>query len=212
MLGIHDYPLFLGAALLLNVTPGPDTFYILTHSIKGGRKAGIISVLGISSGLLLHTVAVSMGLSAALLTSASLFALIKFIGAFYLVFLGMKALFSTQGSLELGAETPSTASSWRVYRQGLLTNALNPKVALFFLALLPQFVDKASSSPGLALFVLGFSFILTCTCWCVMVAIFASSFRNLLRSKSVIAKTFDKVTGLMFIGLGFKLALSKQPP
>jgi threonine/homoserine/homoserine lactone efflux protein len=210
MLGIHDYPLFIASAVLLNVTPGPDTIYILARSVGEGRKAGLLSVFGIASGLLLHTVAVSAGLSAVLLASARLFTAVKLIGGLYLVFLGVKSLFSKSGVLMSDGGSARNQTAWKIYRQGVFTNALNPKVALFFLALLPQFVNKTTAAPGLAFFLLGASFIATCTLWCLLLAFFASSFSAFIRRHERVAKWIDAGTGVLFIGLGARLALAKQ--
>jgi threonine/homoserine/homoserine lactone efflux protein len=139
MFGIHDFGAFLAAGILLNLTPGPDTFYILGRSIAQGRRAGIASVLGISSGALIHTLAAALGLSVLLTASASAFLAVKLAGAAYLVYLGAKMFFGRKSATTLPTGF-SSSSFFTVYRQGLLTNVLNPKVALFFLAFMPQSV------------------------------------------------------------------------
>ena len=140
MLGIHDYWLFVLAAILLIVAPGQDTLYILGRSIGQGRRIGVAAALGVSAGTLVHTFAAALGLSAIVATSATAFLAIKLAGAAYLVYLGVRALvkptIATPSAHGLGA-----ADARKAFRQGLLTNVLNPKVALFFLAFLPQFVD-----------------------------------------------------------------------
>ena len=140
MFGIHDFGLFLAAGFLLNLTPGPDTLYILGRSVAQGRGAGVASALGISLGSIFHTCAAALGLSAILATSALAFAAIKLLGGAYLVFLGIKMILDRRRELTL----PSNFRRWTTlaaFRQGVLTNLLNPKVALFFLAFLPQFID-----------------------------------------------------------------------
>src|SRR6476659_1322301 len=140
MFGIHDFGLFLVAGILLNLTPGPDTLYILGRSVAQGREAGIASAFGISLGSIFHTCAAALGLSAILATSALAFSAIKLLGGAYLVFLGVKMLLDRRKRLSLPAHFRWSTTA-AAFRQGVLTNILNPKVALFFLAFLPQFID-----------------------------------------------------------------------
>ncbi len=209
MFGIQNFDLFLVSAVILNVTPGPDTMYILGRSLSEGRKAGVVSVLGISSGLLLHTIAVSVGLSAIFLSSSILFALVKLIGATYLVYLGIKTLMR-RGSPTYESAAVVPANSWTIYRQGLLTNALNPKVALFFLALLPQFGSQTPQHSGLPFFLLGLTFIATTTSWCLILAISASHFRGAIQRSDRFRRWIDSLLGMMFIGLGLKLGFASH--
>lgn len=144
MFGIHDFGLFLMAGILLNLTPGPDTAYILGRSITQGREAGIASALGICVGSIFHTFAAALGLSAILATSAVAFSAIKLIGGVYLIFLGIRMLLERCNQLSL----PSTfrrRTRIAAFRQGVLTNVLNPKVALFFLAFLPQLLQSINT-------------------------------------------------------------------
>ena len=136
--------MFVLSGILLNLTPGQDTVYIVGRSVSQGRRAGLLSVLGIVSGSVIHTVAAAFGLSAILATSAQAFVVVKLAGAAYLAYLGIKMLLERPTSVEAAAEfTPER--DWAVYRAGLLTNVSNPKVALFFLAFLPQFVARRRS-------------------------------------------------------------------
>src|SRR4029450_2255308 len=140
MPGIHDYWLFVLSGILLNLTPGQDTFFILGNSLGAGRRAGVASALGISVGSVVHTTAAALGLSAILATSATAFTVVKLAGAAYLIYVGVRAL--TSRSLVPGAVTAEAATAARAaFRRGVVTNLLNPKVALFFLAFLPQFID-----------------------------------------------------------------------
>src|SRR6202047_4546149 len=143
MFGIHDFPLFLAAGILLNLTPGPDTAYILGRSIAQGRSAGVASAFGIMVGSIFHTCAAALGLSAILAASAWAFTAIKLIGGCYLLFLGIRMLFQRAEQLHVPSGFRRRTSA-AAFRQGVLTNVLNPKVALFFLAFLPQFIDPAS--------------------------------------------------------------------
>jgi RhtB (resistance to homoserine/threonine) family protein len=205
MFGIHDFGLFLVTGILLNLTPGPDTLYILGRSLSQGRRAGVASVLGISTGSLVHTLAAAFGLSAVLAASPAAFAVIKLAGAAYLVYLGVRMLLTRSG----GSVTPSGFSSAgfrAVYRQGVLTNVLNPKVALFFLALMPQFIAAESTEKIAAFITLGLCFITTGTLWCLCLAVFSARLGEKLRRNPRVADILNRVTGGVFIFLGVRLA------
>src|ERR1700719_1317789 len=173
MFGIHDFGLFLAAGILLNLTPGPDTVYILGRSVAQGREAGIASALGICVGSIFHTCAAALGLSAILATSALAFGAVKLLGGAYLIFLGTKKILDRRKHLSLPSNFRRRTTT-AAFRQGIFTNILNPKVALFFLAFLPQFIDRSSNSKVLAFLVLGFTFITTGAIWCLILAWFAS--------------------------------------
>jgi len=208
MFGIHDFSLFLASGILLNLAPGPDTAYILGRSIAQGRTAGIASAFGISMGSIFHTCAAALGLSAFLATSAWAFSAIKLIGGGYLVFLGIKLI------LERGEQfrVPSDFrrfNSGAAFRQGILTNLLNPKVALFFLAFLPQFIDPASTTKIPAFLALGVTFVTTGTIWCVILAWFAAAFSQRLRANRKISQWFNRAIGSLFVFLGVRLAATR---
>src|SRR6516165_1671361 len=169
MFGIHNFALFLTAGILLNLTPGPDTVYILGRTIAQGREAGIASAFGISLGSIFHTCAAALGLSAILATSAVAFGAIKLLGGAYLIFLGIKMILDRRKQLSLPSSFRRRTTS-AAFRQGILTNILNPKVALFFLAFLPQFIDPASNMKIAAFITLGLSFMTTGTIWCLVLA------------------------------------------
>jgi len=209
MFGIHDFGLFLAAAILLNLTPGPDTAYILGRSIAQGRQAGIASALGISVGSIFHTCAAALGLSAILATSALAFGAIKLLGGAYLVFLGMKMILDRRRQLSLpsGFRRHTTIAA---FRQGILTNILNPKVALFFLAFLPQFIHPSSNMKIAAFISLGLTFVTTGTIWCLILAWFASVFSERLRTNETISQWLNRTTGTLFVFLGVRLATIKQ--
>lgn len=208
MFGIHDFGVFVTACVLLNLTPGPDTFYILGRSLAQGRQAGMASALGIGTGALVHTLAAALGLSALLAASATAFMAIKLAGAAYLIWLGAKMLFSKRKPAAL--PTGFSSSGFGVaYRQGLLTNVLNPKVALFFLAFMPQFIDAGSSDQFAAFIVLGLTFVTTGTFWCLGLAWFSSLLGQRLRGSSSLGDIINRAAGALFIGLGIRLAVSK---
>ena len=154
MENITDYLGFIGAVIILSITPGADTIFILTKSIAGGYKQGFASVAGIICGLFVHTALAAFGLSIILMTSSLLFNIVKIAGAAYLIYLGIMAL-KSKSSININKENASS-SFFLVFRQGLFTNLLNPKVALFFLALLPQFVKSNAESP-VPFLILGFT-------------------------------------------------------
>jgi RhtB (resistance to homoserine/threonine) family protein len=208
MFGIHDFGLFLAAGILLNLTPGPDTVYILGRSIAQGREAGIVSALGICLGSIFHTCAAALGLSAILATSALAFGAIKLLGGAYLIFLGIKMFIDRRKQLSLPSNFRRRTTA-AAFRQGVLTNVLNPKVALFFLAFLPQFIEPTSSIKVLAFLMLGFTFVTTGTIWCLILAWFASAFSERLRTNETIAQWLNRTAGALFVFLGLRLATAK---
>jgi threonine/homoserine/homoserine lactone efflux protein len=208
MFGTEHLPLFVLSGILLNLTPGQDTFYIVGRSVSQGRRAGLLSVLGIVSGSIIHTLAAAFGLSAILATSARAFVIVKLAGAAYLAYLGIKLL------LERPAD-PGTAAAftpepdWAIYRAALLTNVLNPKVALFFLAFLPQFVSPAASSRVVSFLFLGALFIFNGTLWCLALVWGASAMSQRLRGGQASGLWLKRATGAIFVGLGVRLAVSR---
>jgi threonine/homoserine/homoserine lactone efflux protein len=208
MFGIHNYWLFIVSGLLLNITPGQDTLYIVGRSVSQGRRAGVLSVLGISTGCLVHTLAAAFGLSAVLAASSEAFMVVKFIGAAYLVYLGFQMILS-RASAPKQLTTGQPARGWMIYRQGILTNVLNPKVALFFLAFLPQFIESGSSTKVVAFLILGLTFIFNGTIWCMLVVWFSSAFSQRLRQRRSMELWLKRAAGALFVGLGLKIALEK---
>ena len=171
MLGIHEIWLFVISGVLLNITPGPDTAYIVGRSAQMGWRGGAAAALGISCGCLVHVFAAAIGLSALLMASSAAFTVIKWAGAAYLCFIGLKMLLSRQpaddAAIGGAAISPRQMFSLRqVFWQGTATNVLNPKVALFFLAFLPQFVDADAPHKPAAFLSLGLIFVFTGTLWC----------------------------------------------
>src|SRR6516164_6909651 len=203
MFGIHNFALFLTAGILLNLTPGPDTVYILGRSIAQGREAGVASAFGISVGSIFHTGAAALGLSSALA-----FGTIKLLGGAYLIFLGIKLILDRRKHLSLPSNF-RRRTTIAAFRQGVLTNLLNPKVALFFLAFLPQFIDPASNAKVFAFIMLGLTFVTTGTIWCLILAWFASSFSKRLRDNETVAQWLNRTAGAIFVFLGLRLATAK---
>ncbi len=209
-LGIHDYWLFVLTGVLLNLTPGQDTMFILGRSLTGGLRSGIASALGIGVGSIFHTVAAAAGLAAILAASPAAFFIIRIAGALYLVYLGAKlVLTKTHQSADVQATPAEEGDERSAFRQGILTNILNPKVALFFLALLPQFIEPGSTSKTLAFLMLGTTFVTTGTLWCLVLACGAARLRQFFRGDPRVRATIDRVTGGLFIALGIRLAVDR---
>ena len=208
MLGTQHYWLFLLSGVLLNLTPGQDTLYIIGRSIAQGQRAGLLSALGISCGSVVHTLAAAFGLSAILATSAVAFSVIKFAGAAYLVYLGVKMWLERPKAQENPA-APKPAGSRGIFSAAVLTNVLNPKVALFYLAFLPQFVDPAANSKLLAFLFLGATFITTGTIWCLILALAAAKVASLIQARKSAGNAARRAVGTLFFGLGVKLAVTK---
>jgi RhtB (resistance to homoserine/threonine) family protein len=206
MFGTQDFIVFLIAGITLNLMPGPDTMYIIGRSIAQGRHAGFLSVLGISTGCLVHTTAAAFGLSAIVVSSAFVFSLVKWAGAAYLVYLGLRMFRHDAPEAQPITSGAASADLWPIYRQGLLTNLLNPKVAVFFLAFLPQFVDSARAHSPLPFLFLGGVFICTGTVWCLFVAAGAATASTMLRTTARSLTIARRITGVVFIGLGLRLA------
>ena len=208
MFGIHDFFVFLATGILLNLTPGQDTFYILGRTISQGRNAGIASVIGIAAGSLVHTLAAAIGLSAILAASASAFVAVKLIGALYLIYLGARMIL-TRSAIASTPNRFASASFFAAFRQGMLTNVLNPKVALFFLAFMPQFIRADSPNKLLAFITLGLCFVTTGTIWCFCLVWFASLLGGRLRDSTTLRDMLNRVAGAIFVFLGIRLVTSK---
>jgi threonine/homoserine/homoserine lactone efflux protein len=209
-LPVHDLPLFMVAAMLVNLTPGPDMLFVVGSSAAHGRRAGVMASLGIGAGCVLHMVLATVGLSALLATSALAFEIVKWVGAAYLVWVGVGML--RRGGAG-GSAAPRMVPPRKVFWQGALTNALNPKVALFFLAFLPQFITPGESGQAMAFLLLGALFNIGGTAVNTVVALLASSVRDRLSgaaSGGRIGAWLQRAAGVLFVGLGLKLALTTR--
>jgi threonine/homoserine/homoserine lactone efflux protein len=206
-LGINEVWLFVLSGLLLNVTPGPDTAYIIGRSIQLGWRGGLAAALGITCGCLVHVFGAAIGLSALLLASSAAFAVVKLAGAAYLLFSGVQMLLSRPQAVAHITRPGDVTPLGRVFWQGALTNALNPKVALFFLAFLPQFVAADSPHKTLAFLVLGLIFIASGTLWCLAVAAFAAKAASRIRHSQGVMVWINRVLGGMFVYLGIRVAM-----
>jgi len=209
MFNIQNLYLFFIASLLLNLTPGNDMIYVASRSISQGIRAGMISALGVFIGCFVHIMAAVFGLSFIIAKSAFLFALIKYLGAGYLIYLGIKALI-TKSDFNKDITTLAPVHKWKLLKQGIITNALNPKVALFFLSFLPQFIQIGSPLYKLQLFSLGLWFDLQGTLILITVAYLLGKTSNFIKNNQKFWRVQEKITGLILIGLGIKVALSSR--
>lgn len=209
----HQLLLFVVAGWLLNLTPGPDVLYIVSHSLRGGTRSGLAASLGVGAGCLVHVTAAAVGVSALLAASASAFTVLKFAGAAYLVWVGARLLLArgpAQRDLIAAGASPVRRPLPEVFRGGFLTNALNPKVALFFLAFVPQFIPADAADKPLAFALLGLIFtantIVLNSGWALAAAWLArrGAVQHWLR-------WLDCAAAVLFIGFGLKLALTEPP-
>lgn len=213
MLGITHFPLFIAAVFLLNFTPGPDTAYIVGRSLAQGRKAGVLSALGVSTGACVHTLASAFGLTALLAASATAFSVFKIAGAVYLIYLGTRLLLTKPqpgGVATAGAATGMPRPLRAVYLQGFWTNVLNPKVMLFFVSFFPQFVSAQSDYKPLAFLVLGGIFVAMSLVWSCFVAWIAGTATQRLSGRARVRQWLERGVGSAFIGLGIKLAMTTR--
>lgn len=205
MLGIIHYEMFLIASIILNITPGSDTIYVLSRSIAQGRRTGIYSVLGTSAGCVIHTVLAALGLSVILAQSALVFMIVKIAGAIYLGYLGLTMLLAKDTLA--AAPTQAAMSPKDTFWQGLIIDVLNPKVALFFLSFLPQFIDPQNSYGMIPFLILGISFIVTGALWLLCVVYFSAKVTTFLREKT---NVMNKVCGSIYLLLGAKLLAAEK--
>jgi threonine/homoserine/homoserine lactone efflux protein len=214
-LAVHDLPLFLTAALLVNLTPGPDMLFVAGSSAVHGRRAGVLAALGVGAGCLVHVALAAVGLSALLAASATAFTLVKWVGAAYLVWVGLSMLRARADvpAADQRAGATLAQGSSRVFWQGAWTNALNPKVALFFLAFLPQFIVPGAPQQALSFLALGLAFTVGGVAVNVGVALLTHRVRQGLSGRGRSARIgawLQRAAGALFVGLGLKLAFSSR--
>lgn len=202
--------LFIAAGWLLNLTPGPDVLYIVTNALKSGVRAGLVAALGIVSGCFVHVFAAAMGVSALLATSAAAFTVLKWVGAAYLLWMGVRLLMSRATPLDLRAGD-AEVDLWRVYRRGFLTNVLNPKVALFFLAFVPQFIAPGADNKVWVFLVLGVIFNLNSLPINFGYAWLAAWAARRVHTVQRAMHWMDRAAGLLFVGFGLRLAMTDHP-
>jgi threonine/homoserine/homoserine lactone efflux protein len=193
---------FLVATIALNLSPGPDMLYVISRSLGQGMRAGIVSALGIGAGTLVHTFVTAIGLSAVLLSVPIAFEFIKYAGAAYLAFLGVRMLLSSRsGASNLSSEAIAPSGLGTVFRQGVFTNVLNPKVALFFLAFLPQFVDPSKGTVAFQIILLGLVFDASGTSWNILIATLAGHASDRLKGRSGVSFAQKVLPGVILLAL-----------
>jgi len=200
--------LFIGVSWALILAPGPDMFYVISRGIAHGRRAGILSATGVVCGILVHTTAAALGLTLLLQTSALAFLVVKYIGAAYLIFLGVKA-WVEKSTLNLQSSAPGVKSS-ALFWQGVLSNVLNPKIAIFFLAFLPQFVEKGSGYVAWQMIFLGVMFACFGLCFLLVVGYSSGTIGRWLTQRPQYTQSLQRLAGGILIGLGIRLAFTEH--
>jgi threonine/homoserine/homoserine lactone efflux protein len=199
---------FLGVAILLTLMPGPDILFVITQSISQDKKAGIATALGLCSGLIVHITAATLGISTIIYQSALAFTVIKYTGAAYLLYLAWQSFKAKETGFTINHNKPLKYPS--LYKKGILMNLLNPKVSLFFLALLPQFVNKSMGHITLQMFILGIIFLVQALVIFIAVSVFSEKLRHVLLTNSFIAKRMNIVKGLLLGLIGIQIAFSEK--
>lgn len=199
---------FLGAAIILTIMPGPDNLFVLAQSITQDKKAGIATSLGLCTGLLVHISAAVLGISAIIYQSTIIFSIVKFAGAAYLLYLAWQS-FRAKGD-PFTLQQQNTQAYITLYKKGILMNILNPKVSLFFLALLPQFVNPTQGHVAFQMLILGIVFLVQALVLFSLFSIFAGKVRKLIIGQPAIAKRLNMIQGILFTFIGIQIAISKQ--
>lgn len=199
---------FIIIVIGLFIIPGPAVFLIATRTVQSGRKAGIMAGLGIATGDIIHTLFAAVGLSAILMTSALAFNIVKFAGAAYLIYIGIRAILEKPADLEL--PQTSTSNAFSTYGQAILVEVLNPKTSLFFLAFLPQFVHPTNGPAFFQFLILGFIFVLLSAIYTTMIAMSIERLGRLIKRVSWMGRWSGKIVGTIYIGLGLKVAIQSR--
>lgn len=207
MIGPAKFFLFLTVSWALIIAPGPDMLYVITRGMTQGRRAGMLSAVGVICGILIHTIAATLGLTLIFQTSALAFLIVKYLGAIYLIYLGIK---SWREKSVFSVQVSSAVSSQRVFWQGVLSNVLNPKIAIFFLAFLPQFVDKGSSQVTLQLIVLGLTFAMLGLIFLLVVGYSSGTIGGWFTNRPQYAQFLGRLSSGILVALGVRLALTER--
>jgi threonine/homoserine/homoserine lactone efflux protein len=206
---VETYLLFVAASVVLVLVPGPDMAYMLARCIAQGRRAGVMAALGINLGAYVHLAASVTGLSALLMTSSVAYTAIRWIGAAYLIYLGISSLLAKGNSLPVDMTAARGQSNAKIFWQGFASDVLNPKVAIFFLALLPQFVPAQSGNPTMQLLMLGLTVNIIALPINLALVFASARVTQSLRRSNRVTTLLHKAMGLMFVGLGLRLAVEK---
>ena len=213
-LGLHDLPLFALTVLVLNATPGVDLVFTVSRTLQHGVRTGLAGAAGISAGCVVHALGAAFGLAALLAVSTTAFTVLKGLGAAYLVWLAvgmLRSALATPAARNADVVAEAPVSQWRVFRQGLLTNVLNPKVALFFLAFLPQFIDADAPHKTLAFLALGGWFVLQSALFLIALVLLTARLRHLGRGSATTGRWLNGLGGVLFLGLAARLARTDLP-
>jgi Putative threonine efflux protein len=210
MTGIINLEAFIVTAIIVVTTPGIDTIMVLTRSISKGKKAGLYSALGVSLGLIFHTCAVTFGLSLIIAKSAIAFGIIKYLGTAYLIYIGVKSLLDKSQQVKLKATEIKIKGMRKMFLTAFLSDVLNPKIAIFFLAFLPQFISTTEISNPVPYLLLGLIIFFITLIWCSFLAIMGSNVSALFNKNNNAEKWMNKTSGVVFILLGLKVALTKK--
>ncbi|MBL8510810.1 MAG: LysE family translocator [Betaproteobacteria bacterium] len=201
-----DITLFIIASLLLTIAPGPDIIYVLTRGVTQGRQAGFAAACGFATGVVFHTALAALGIATLIRSTDWAFSLVRYAGAAYLIYIGLRALIAARtGGFTLPSDNARPAL-WTIYKQSVIGNALNPKVTLFFLSFLPQFINTAAGHIEMQMLLLGSLFMIQTVILFGAVAVFSGWVGNYLRQQPIVAKRLDFFAGLVFIGLGIRVA------
>jgi threonine/homoserine/homoserine lactone efflux protein len=210
MTGIIHFEAFLAAAIIIVVTPGIDTIMVLTRSISKGKRAGLYSAFGVSLGLIFHTCAVTFGLSLVIAKSAVAFSVIKYLGAAYLIYIGIKSIAANQKQVEIKKTEIGDKGMRKLFLTAFLSDVLNPKIAIFFLAFLPQFITPMEISNPVPYLLLGLTMFFITLTWCTLLALMGGKIANLFNRNKNAESWLNKLSGGVFILLGIKVALTKK--
>ncbi|WP_221568751.1 LysE family translocator [Alkalihalobacillus sp. TS-13] len=199
---------FLGTAILLTLIPGPDNLFVLAHSISNGKSSGISTTFGLCTGLLIHITAATLGISAIIYQSALAFAIVKYAGAAYLLYLAYRAF--TANDTTLNVEKKGSLSFKSSYKKGVIMNLLNPKVSLFFLAFLPQFINQSYGNITYQMLMYGIIFLIQTLVIFTVISIFSEKVGYLLRKNPIISRKINIIQGSLFTLIGLKIAFSQK--
>ena len=208
--GIHGYESFLIAAVIFAMTPGLDTIFVLNKAFSKGRRAAVVGALGVNAGVMVHTLAAAFGLSVILSQSAAAFTIVKWAGAAYLCWLGLRSITSKPMNFAALRDFNSQESILTSFRTGLIANVLNPKVALFVLAFFPQFINADAAGQAQPFFVLGVTYAAIGTIWYIILAWFAATLGSMLITTPSASRWMNRASGLIFILLGARIAMTEK--
>jgi RhtB (resistance to homoserine/threonine) family protein len=210
MVDFNSYLLFIGASIILCIVPGPDMIYLLSRTIAQGKKAGFAAALGINLGGYFHLTAAILGISAIIATSAIAFTILKYCGAAYLIYIGFKAILSNSSSAIDSSDNEAQLSIKSIFWQGFISDVLNPKVAIFFISLLPQFIQADNNNTFTQLIILGITVNIIALLINFVLVWFSHSVSSNLRQSNRVSKVLNNVMGTIFISLGLKLATEQR--